>query len=167
MSSIICSTTCVVCSKRGQFLLSAAVIPMEYFTTGKLLDEAIPATVKVLVQHGDLVCGFLGCKGKINKQYDKKATTLARLLIVITRDDAVNYEPSLRMNLGTQHGEYILTDVGHCNGSHWVCTFKFNNKWYRYNDEETASNKALVNQADNYAYKPEGFTNAAYFYTKL
>ena len=72
MSSIVCSTTCVVCSKRGQFLLSAAVIPMEYFTTGKLLDEAIPATVKVLAQRGDLVCGFWDVREKSTRNTTRK-----------------------------------------------------------------------------------------------
>jgi hypothetical protein len=178
MSSIVSKTTCVVCGKKGHFLLSAAAIPMEFFASGELVDEAVLEAVKHLGENGNVVCGVKGCKGKVRKKFDGERTRIARLLVVVVRQRAVLYTPLKELELGDLHGKYTLTAMGHCNQKamkgkgHYVCTFKFNNCWYSYDDLSTDENKPLVRrvpstQEQPHTYKPDGFNNAVHFYTKL
>ena len=166
LSSVICSTQCVVCDKQGQVLRSLAACPMEDFVPGETLQDRVLPTLKQLALHGHLVCKARGCAGNARKEYKSKLTQLARLLVIVTRERAVQHVAMEEMDLGV-HGKYTLTGVGHYNAGHWVCTFMFNSAWYRYDDISANSHGGNVSRVEPHTYTVDGFDNAVYFYTKL
>jgi hypothetical protein len=110
-------------------------------------------TLADISKRGHLTCK---CGGNAAKTFKPKLTRLARLLVVITRERAVQHVPMVEMDFGPLHGKYTLTGVGHCSGIHWVCTFKFNSAWYHYDDLVQGVN---VRQVADHTFKLDGFEN--------
>ena len=161
VSSVVCTTKCGVCTKTGQHLLSLAACPMETFMKGDTLEQALLPSIRDIALRGHLVCK---CGGNAKKTFIPKSTKLARLLVVVTNNRAVQHVPMEELDLGTQHGKYNLTGVGRCNGSHWVCSIKFDGAWYFYNDLTLGHN---VQRENALSLNLPGFNNGVYFYTKM
>jgi hypothetical protein len=164
LTTVVVDTRCVVCDKRGQQARFLAACPLEAHHKGDTLQDAVKHEVQRFASNGSLQCG---CGGNAAKRYNSKATTMARLLVVVAHGRAAkHHSPMPQMNMG-KDGMYDLSGIGQCSGHHWVCTFKLNKQWYHYNDIATNNNPAgACVPVDSYKYKPPGFTNDVYYYTK-
>jgi hypothetical protein len=164
MTSIVCSTSCAVCQKKGYHLSSLAAIPIETYLRDESLADGLLATIKAFPQQRHLICQ---CRGNARKKFRPRRTTLAQLLVVIPRGKGTQYKPMEHMDMGPQHGKYTLTGLAQCNGIHWVCTIKFTDKWYFYNDMTDVNDHFSVVHVSAHTFNNDhAFKNAIYFYIK-
>jgi hypothetical protein len=161
MSTLVCSTRCVVCKKSGQKMYPVAALVVDTYIKGETLADNVIDTMRSMAENGFLSCP---CKGHAVKKYTPNSSTLARLLVVVTQLQATKYKVMKTMDL-KHHGKYILSGVGHCNNEHWNCTFIFGARWYHYDDLTDDNTQATVSRSAHDS-TPNGFTNAVYFYTK-
>jgi hypothetical protein len=161
MSTLVCTTRCVVCEKTGQKMFAISALLVDTYIRGETLEDNALATMRYMAENAYLACP---CKGHAVKKYSSESSTLARLLVVVTQGHAYKYKVMKTMDLKS-HGKYILAGVGHCNKVHWTCTFKFGDKWYHYDDLTDDNTEATLSRS-THDFTPNGFTNAVHFYTK-
>ena len=167
MSTVVSKTCCAVCRTEGHHMKPMAAVPMKRYVQGEILSQGVLATISEFAIQDHAICHHKGCRGNAAKKYKPKLSTLASLLVLVTREAACRYTPMQTMELDS-FGSYTLIGIGHCNDQHWTCTFKFNDRWFYY-DDLTGRRRPLAHVINitSYNHTPHGFKNAVYFYTKV